>query len=297
MNSEGSLREFLTSRRARLRPEDVGLPPSPTPRRRPGLRREEVAVLAGVSVDYYARLEQGRIGKVSDQVLTAIEEALRLDALERHHLRALVDTYAGGPRRAARTGTGSHESARVGLRELVGSLDPLPAMVQSRRMDVLAVNNAGKVLLTDFDRMQVRDRNIVRWLFTDPQARVRYPDWDEVASNTVAALRGARDPRLHDPELERLVGELSVASSEFAALWADYRLFRHSHGSKRLFHQTVGVLDLRYETFPVPGTEGQTLTIYTAPRGSAADDRLRLLLSWDATSRSETKSPGHASID
>ncbi|MBM9503024.1 helix-turn-helix transcriptional regulator [Actinacidiphila acididurans] len=294
MDNDGSLREFLTSRRARLRPEDVGLPTSPVPRRRPGLRREEVAALAGVSVDYYARLEQGRVGKVSDQVLTAISEALRLDALERRHLRALVESIADGPRTAVRPRNEGRQAARVGLRELVASLDPLPAMVQSRRMDVLALNNAAKVLLTDFDRIPARDRNIVHWLFTDPQARTRYPDWDDVAGDTVAALRSARDPRFPDQELERLVGELSVASPEFAARWADYRLFQHSHGSKRFFHETVGILELRYESFAVPGIEGQTLTIYTAPRGSAADDKLRLLLSWDATYRSDATAPGHA---
>ncbi|WP_093716851.1 helix-turn-helix transcriptional regulator [Actinacidiphila alni] len=297
MDNDGSLRQFLMSRRARLRPEDVGLPASPTPRRQPGLRREEVAVLAGVSVDYYARLEQGRIGRVSDQVLTAIEQALRLDVLECRHLRALVETRTGGPRRAARSDAGSRDSARAGLWELVRSLDPLPAMVQSRRMDVLAANASAKVLLTDFDRMPRKDRNIVRWLFTDPRARERYPDWDEVAANTVAALRGARDPLFHDPELERLVGELSVASPEFAARWADYRLFQHSHGTKRIFHQTVGVLDLRYETFPVPDTEGQTLTIYTAPKGSAAADRLHLLLSWNAPAADATQIHRHSPSD
>ncbi|WP_292988437.1 helix-turn-helix transcriptional regulator [Mycobacterium sp.] len=276
---EANLRDFLTSRRARLSPADAGLPASPTPRRRSGLRREEVAALAGVSVDYYARLEQGRIGRVSDQVLVAIENALRLDALERAHLRALVDVTT----KKARRRPAERLIVRGGLADLVDRLDPMPAMIQSRRMDVLAINRACKVLLADFDEMPGKERNIARWLFLDPVARVRYPDWDQVARTTVAALRGAHDPRFQDPELERLVGELTVASSDFAKWWADYGLAKHTSGDKRIFHEAVGVLDLQYQNFCVPDADGQTLTVYTAPRGSAADEKLRLLLSWDAT--------------
>jgi len=281
MESENELREFLASRRARLDPATVGLPPSTTARRRPGLRREEVAALAGVSVDYYARLEQGRIGNVSDQVLSAIEAALQLDDLERQHLRALVAVTTSRPRRRP----AERMSARVGLRELVDALDPLPAMIQTRRMDVLAINRAAKVLIADFDAMPEGERNIVRWLFLDPAARSRYADWEQVAAVTVAALRAARDPRWPDDALERLVGELSVASTEFAQWWADYRLFKHSHGEKHFVHDAVGRIDLRYESFAVPDSDGMTLTIYSAPVGSAADERLRLLLSWDATTQ------------
>lgn len=281
---EANLRDFLTTRRARLSPADVGLPVSAIPRRRPGLRREEVAALAGVSVDYYARLEQGRTGRISDQVLTAIEDALRLDGLERQHLRALVDVSATKARRRP----AERLIARSGLAELVDRLDPLPAMVQSRRMDVLAVNRAGKVLLADFDAMPATERNIARWLFIDPVTRIRYPDWEHVARTTVAALRAAHDPRFSDPELERLVGELCVASHEFARWWADYRLARHTHGAKRIFHDAVGVLDLEYQNLSVPDADGQTLTIYTARRGSPADEKLRLLLSWDATQEDST---------
>ncbi|MEW2545982.1 helix-turn-helix transcriptional regulator [Streptomyces sp. NPDC047002] len=289
MSTDGNLRDFLTSRRARLDPAAVGLPASSTPRRRTGLRREEVAALAGVSVDYYARLEQGRIGKVSHQVLSAIEDALRLDPLERQHLRALVETHTT----KVRSRPPERLVARPALAELVDRLDPLPAMIQSRRMDILAVNRAGRVLLTDFDAMPARERNIVRWLFTDPVARTRYPEWDQVARTTVAALRHAHDPRFQDPELERLVGELSVASPDFARWWADYGLAEHTNGAKRIFHEAVGVLELGYETFDVPGGEGQTLTIYTAPRGSASDENLRLLLSWDATDATGPR-PGQA---
>ena len=283
MTTDGNLREFLVSRRARLDPAELGLPPSSTTRRRRGLHREEVAALAGVSVDYYARLEQGRVGAVSDQVLSAIEGALRLDELERRHLRALVAGQARRPTTAPAGQPSSRPGLRAGLRELVAALDPIPAMVQNRRMDVLAINRAGSVLLADFPAMPARDRNILRWLFLDPSTRTRYPDWEEVASMTVASLRAAREPGRPDEQLERLVGELSVASPQFAAWWADYRLHQHSHGPKRIFHEAVGVLDLRYESLDIPRSGGQTLTLYTAAAGSPADEKLRILLSWDAS--------------
>jgi len=276
MTSTGSLREFLVSRRARIDPNTVGLPPSPVPRRGRGLLREEVAALAGVSVDYYARLEQGRIGNVSDQVLSAIEDALRLDPLEREHLRGLVGTTSARVRRGppARTGV------RIGLRTLIDAMDPVPALLQGPRMEVLAWNRAATVLLADFGAMRVEDRNIVRWLFLDPTTRTRYPDRAEVAASTVAALRANHNPRTPDEALERLVGELSVASEEFARYWADYRLFQHSHGTKRIFHPTVGVMTLNYETLDITDSGGQFLSTYTADVGSPSVEKLSILMSW-----------------
>ncbi|TGN75688.1 XRE family transcriptional regulator [Streptomyces bauhiniae] len=278
MNSTGPLGEFLRSRRARLDPASVGLPPSPVPRRARGLRREEVAALAGVSVDYYARLEQGRVGNVSDQVLSAVEDALRLDPLEREHLRALVGTGSAKPRRRppARPGV------RLGLRTLINAVDPVPALLQGPRMEILAWNRAASVLLADFGAMAPVDRNIARWLFLDPATRTRYPDWEEIAAPTVAALRSYRNPRVPDEALERLVGELSVASGEFARYWADYRLFEHGHGRKRIFHPAVGVMTLNYETLHIADSDGQFLSTYTADVGSPSEEKLRILMSWDA---------------
>jgi transcriptional regulator with XRE-family HTH domain len=279
MTSGPELRTFLMSRRAAIDPASVGLPPSPTPRRGRGLRREEVAALAGVSVDYYARLEQGRIGAVSDQVLTAIEDALKLDPLEREHLRALVVPHSPRVRRRRP----APPAARLPLRVLIDAMDPIPAFLQGPRMEVLASNRAARILLADFDAMPVVDRNIARWLFLDPQTRTRYPQWAEVAAGTVAALRANRDPRIRDDELERLVGELSVASAEFAEFWADYHLYEHGHGRKQFYHEAVGVMTLNYETLTIPGAEGQFISTYTADVGSPSDEKLRLLMSWDAT--------------
>lgn len=268
------------SRRAAIDPTSVGLPPSPTQRRGRGLRREEVAALAGVSVAYYARLEQGRIGNVSDQVLNAVENALRLDDLEREHLRALVDPCTSRTRR----GRPAKTPVRAALRALIDRMDPIPVILQGPRLDVLASNRAARILLTDFDARPIADRNIARWLFLDPQTRTRYPQWEQVAAPTVAALRANRDPRAPDEALERLVEELSAASAEFARYWADYRLFQHEHGTKQMFHEAVGLMTLNYETLSVPGSDGQFLSTYTADAGSPSDEKLRLLLSWEATS-------------
>lgn len=234
------------SRRAQLDPASVGLPASPVARRRRGLRREEVAALAGVSVDYYARLEQGRIGNVSDQVLTAIEDALRLGPLEREHLRSLVSTPPPGK---ARRPAVKPAKARSGIRALITAMEPIPAILQNSRMDILAWNRSAKVLPADFDAMSTKDRNVARRLFLDPTTRIRYPDWEAVAAPTVAALRAAYNPNSADEGLEQLVGEMT----------------------------------LNYETLSLPDSGGQFISTYTADAGSPSDERLRILLSWHET--------------
>ncbi|GAA4168098.1 helix-turn-helix transcriptional regulator [Gryllotalpicola koreensis] len=273
------LREFLTSRRAAIDPASVGLPGSLVPRRTPGLRREDVAALAGVSVDYVARLEQGRVGVVSDQVLDALSDALQLDELERAHLRALVAPKSRRPsrKRAVRA------VARPSIRALIDQM-PNPAMIQGPRMEILASNAAMRTLLTDWNAMPPAERNIARWLFLAPEARERYADWEAVAATTVASLRAAHDPRNPDEALERLVGELTLASPEFARYWADYRLFKHTHGTKKFFHETVGAFTLNYDSLDIPDSGGQTLCAYTPDPGSPSEEKLRLLLSWAAQS-------------
>jgi transcriptional regulator with XRE-family HTH domain len=273
------LREFLMSRRAAIDPESVGLPGSLVRRRTPGLRREDVAALAGVSVDYIARLEQGRIGVVSDQVLDALSDALRLDELERDHLRALV-----APQKIRRDRRRpSRMVARPSVRALIDQM-PNPAMIQGPRMEILASNASMRILLTDWEAMPQAERNIARWLFLAPEARVRYSDWEAVAATTVAALRAAHDPRNPDEALERLVGELTLASPDFARYWSDYRLFKHTHGTKGFFHEAVGEFTLNYDSLDIPGSGGQTFCAYTPDPGSPSEEKLRLLLSWAAQS-------------
>jgi hypothetical protein len=170
------------------------------------------------------------------------------------------------------------------MRAFLDAIDPVPAMLQGPRMEVLAWNRAASILLTDFGAMRPEDRNILKWLFLDPSTRTQYPDWEQVAAPTVAAVRTNHDPRLHDEALEQLVGELSLASEDFARYWADYRLFKHTHGKKRIFHPTVGEMTLNYETLNVPDSGGQFLSTYTADVGSPSEERLRILMSWEQDS-------------
>lgn len=277
MTNAASLREFLRSRRAAIDPAKAGLPRSAVVRRKPGLSREELAVLAGVSVHYYARLEQGRVGNVSNQVLTAVEDALHLDELERAHLRSLIapgqrDAPAPRPQRI---------KARPALRRLLDAMDAVPAILQGPRLEVLATNRAARILLADFDAMPVADRNIARWLFLAPAARVVYPHWNEVAAPVAATLRANLNPHSDDAELKQLVTELTSASEDFARFWAEYRLYRHGHGVKQFFHEPVGTMTLNYETLDVPGHEGLFISTYTADIGSPSAEKLHRLLTAD----------------
>ena len=267
---EDELREFLRSRRARLAPADVGLAGARNGRRVVGLRREELAMLAGVSPDYYARLEQGRAKNVSGQVLAAVADALRLDALERDHLIALVKPVTtGADERGLRV--------RPALRQMVAALDPVPAVLHGPRLEVLAVNRAAARLIDDFEAMPASDRNMVRWMFLEPKARRVYPDWSEVAAQMVAILRVTTGRDVADRGLAELVDELSTRSAEFARCWADQRLFQHTHGPKRFRHDSVGDMTLNYETIQLAADPRLALIVYTADAGSPSEARLREL--------------------
>ncbi|WP_326670403.1 MULTISPECIES: helix-turn-helix transcriptional regulator [unclassified Streptomyces] len=276
---DGDLGDFLRSRRARIQPEDVGLN-SYGRRRVPGLRREEVAQLAGVSVDYYIRLEQGRGPSVSDAVLDAIARVLRLDGTEHAYLRTVARPAA---RKAAPSAA---QRVRPGLRLLLDTLDRAPAFVLGRRMDVLAWNALADALV-GFSRMAAGERNMPRQTFLEPAARELYPDWPAVAAETVAYLR--LDAGLHpdDKQLATLVGELSMKSEEFRRLWADHQVKAKTYGVKRIDHPVVGGLTLPYETLGVPGDPGQSLVVYTPEPGSETAERVALLASWAAAPRAD----------
>jgi transcriptional regulator with XRE-family HTH domain len=237
----------------------------------PGLRREELAQLAGVSVDYYVRLEQGRAGKPSEGVLDAIGRALRLDDAERAHLYDL-----GRPVRRRRREP-RPERVRPEVRRLVDALDGIPAMVLGRRMDVLAWNRLNAALLVDWDSLPREQRNAARHFFLDEGARELYVDWDENAEATVAYLRLAAGRHPDDPGLTELIGELSMKSEAFRRLWARHDVREKTHGSKRLQHPIVGPLTLAYETLALTGDGDQTLFVYTAEPGSTSETALRLL--------------------
>ncbi|WP_338699497.1 helix-turn-helix transcriptional regulator [Streptomyces sp. Q6] len=276
LDDRGGVGDFLRSRRARIQPEEVGLPGHGR-RRVPGLRREEVAQLAGVSVDYYIRLEQGRGPSVSDSVLDAIARVLRLDDTETAYLRSVARPDSV-PRRRRPAG----QQVRPGLKLLLATIEKAPAFVLGRRMDVLAWNALADALI-GFSAMAPEERNMPRQVFLNPDARALYPEWHAVAAETVAFLR--LDAGLHpkDPRLATLVGELSLADEDFRRLWADHQVKEKTYGAKRVTHPVAGELSLPYETLTVSGDPDQSLVVYTPEPGSVTEERLRLLGSWAAT--------------
>jgi transcriptional regulator with XRE-family HTH domain len=269
MDKRRELGQFLKSRRARLQPEDVGVQAYGR-RRVPGLRREELAQLAGVSVDYYVRLEQGRAGQASEAVLDAIARALRLNDAERAHVYDLSRPVRR--RRASRP-----ERVRPGVKRLIDALDGVPAMVMGRRMDVLAWNPLAAALLVDWGRLPPAQRNAARHVFLDESARELYGDWPEGARGTVAYLRLAAGRHPDDAGLAELIGELSMKSEEFRRWWADHDVHEKTYGTKLIRHPIVGELTLAFESLALPGDDDQMLVVYTAEPGSESETALRLL--------------------
>ncbi|MFJ7157367.1 helix-turn-helix domain-containing protein [Streptomyces sp. NPDC101118] len=272
------LRDFLRSRRARTSPSTVGLGPE-TPRRHVrGLRREEVARLAGISPDHYVRLERGRHPNASASVLEAVARALRLDTAERARLFDLARPGPGAGRRR----TAAPQRVRPGLLRLLGSLPDTPAMILGRRLDVLAANTLAKALYTDFDALPYRERNLARFIFLGPTARDLLTDWETAARGTVAALRLYAGRHAHDPRLAELVGELSVRDEDFRRWWADHDLLEYTHGTRHYRHPLVGELALDHESLTLPDDPDQALHLYTAEPDSPSAHALRLLGSWSA---------------
>ncbi|MFC5749793.1 helix-turn-helix domain-containing protein [Actinomadura rugatobispora] len=263
------LGEFLRSRRGRLRPEDVGLPASGRHRRVPGLRREELAGLAGVSVAYLTRLEQGKGHNVSAEVLDALARALRLTANEYEHLEHL----AGARRRSAPR----QERVRSALRDLLASMNGVPAYLTGRCSDILAWNPLATALFGDWDRWPAEERNLARMVFLRPESRRLFVDWESKAAEVVGALRLEAGRR---PGLPALVDELSVKSEEFRRLWARHDVKERSHGTDRLDHPVAGALTLSFESFRLPDEPDQCLTVFHARPGTATAENLRLLGSW-----------------
>jgi transcriptional regulator with XRE-family HTH domain len=269
--SGNDLREFLRTRRARITPQQAGLPPFPGVRRVPGLRREEVAQLAGVSVDYYVRLERGRSASVSDSVLEAVAGVLRLDADEREHLFALA--RPGRPGRATET----PPQARAGLLRVLENIADVPALLLSQRLDVLATNNLARALYLDFAALPVEERNMARYMFLNPAARELYVDWPETGREIVGMLHLVASRRPYDKLLSRLVNDLSTQDRDFRRWWTDQDVFKPRHGSKHYRHPAVGDLILGYESFTPIGDRDLTLGLYTVEPGSPSETALRKL--------------------
>ena len=277
------MREFLASRRARITPEMAGLTLFGGRRRVPGLRREEVAMLAGVSVDYYTKLERGNLAGTSESVLDAIARALNLDQAERDHLYNLA--RASGPSGKAQRRPLQSGAVRPTLQFMLDSITGSPAFIGNHHMDIVAANQLGYALYSEMYRGPARPANHSRFIFLDPKARDFYPNWDLAANTNVAILRTQTGRNPFDKRLADLVGELSVRSDEFRTRWAAHNVRRHYAGTKVFHHPVVGELELAYEAMELAEDPGFTLTVYPAVPGSPSDERLRLLASWAATER------------
>lgn len=283
MDNRAEVREFLTSRRGRVTPQQVGLPAGPG-RRVTGLRRSEVAVLAGVSVEYYTRIERGAIDSASPEVLDALCRALLLDDAERAHLFDLAQAaspVARPPRRRNPSTWLAHQS----LQWVLDAITAGPAFVRNGRMDLLAVNPLARAFYADVYDMPGQPPNIARFTFLDQRAHDFYPDWGMFADVTVAILRteAGRDP--HNKELHGLIGELSTRSDEFRARWGAHDVRHHGTGVKTFRHPVVGEMTLAYEGLSMEAEPGLTLTIYAAEPASPSAERIRLLASWAAGER------------
>jgi transcriptional regulator with XRE-family HTH domain len=280
VETKKEIQEFLTSRRGRITPEQAGLATYGS-RRVPGLRREEVAVLAGVSVPYYTRLERGDMSGASEGVLEALARALQLDDAERAHLhdlaRAAQPTAARPRRRQAK------HRIRPEIQWTLDAITGAAAYVGNDRLDILATNELGRALFSEVYATASRPPNHARFVFLDPRAELFYGDWDRAARETAAILRSAagRDP--HDRDLSELVGELATRSEAFRTHWAAHDVRFHASAVKQLTHPIVGELSLRFNRLDIAADHGLTLFTYAAEPGSRSEEALQLLGSWAAT--------------
>jgi transcriptional regulator with XRE-family HTH domain len=280
VDTRREIREFLTSRRARITPEQAGLRTyGHGPRRVPGLRREEVALLAGVSIAYYTKLERGDTSGVSETVLESLARALQLDDAERAHLfdLARAQTTTARPRRRR-----SPQRVRPGVQRLLDAITA-PAMVRNARMDILATNQLGRALYSEMFANPRLPVNSARFTFLDPRATTFFVDWDQAADDSVAVLRGEAGRNPYDPDLSALVGELSTQSEEFRSRWARHDVGYHDTGKKRLLHPVVGDLELTFEVMTLAANPDLTMFAFTAEPNSKSEDVLNLLASWTAT--------------
>jgi transcriptional regulator with XRE-family HTH domain len=280
VDNRNEVRDFLTSRRARITPEQAGLPNFGGHRRVPGLRREEVALLAGLSVDYLTRLERGNLSGASDSVLDALARALQLDEAERMHLFDLARASGTQPRVRRRS---TAQRLRPSVQAMLDAMTGAPAVVRNGRLDILATNPLGRALYSELYRNPVRPANHARFAFLDPRATEFWVDWERAANDTVGILRTEAGRNPYDKALSDLVGELSTRSEDFRTRWAKHDVHLHRTGRKQVHHPVVGVLDLDFETLELPADPELTLLVYTAQPGTSSSDGLQLLASWAAT--------------
>ncbi|WP_421107180.1 helix-turn-helix transcriptional regulator [Streptomyces sp. NEAU-S77] len=285
MSTESDIREFLASRRAKITPQQAGLPAFGGNRRVPGLRREEVALLAGVSIDYYVRLERGHIAGASEEVLDAVAGALQLDDAERAHLFDLARAAAKRPPRRTRRARGPLPDSVL---RVLHSMTDSPAFIRNGRLDILATNTLGRALYAPlFPDPSAQTANIARSQFLLPGGRDFFPQWEESVNTTVALLRTEAGRAPHDSELTGLIGELVTRSEEFRTAWAKHNVRLHHTGRKSFRHPAIGVITLDFDAMELPAQPGLTLTAYSAAPGTPDHDTLRLLAAWAATTEAD----------
>lgn len=276
MDNRDEVRDFLTSRRGRITPEQAGLPLYGTNRRVPGLRREEVALLAGVSTDYYTRLERGNLSGASDSVLEALASALHLDESERTHLFDLARAATTSPRRAP---SAPRQAIRPGVQRVLDAIDA-PAYARNNRLDLLGTNRLARALFSDLYLQETSRPNLARYLFLDDRSRAFYVEWSAVAKDVVAALRIEAGRNPYDRALTSLIGELSARSDEFRTWWASHHVRLHRTSTKTMNHPVAGPLQLTGEALELPGDNGLTIITYTVEPASSSEQALRFLASW-----------------
>ena len=276
------MREFLATRRAKITPDIAGLPVYGQ-RRVSGLRRTEVAQLAGVSIEYYTRLERGNIAGASESVLNAVAAALRLDDAEREHLFHLARAASESGSTRRRRSQPARQEIRPSMARLLDAMPGVPAFIRNGRLDVLAINDIGRALYSLAFRSEHRPVNFARFCFLDPGAAILYPNWAGAADVAVALLRTEAGRNPHNKGLTDLVGELSTRSTEFSSRWAAHDVRLHQAGTKTFHHPVIGDLELYFDALDLPGQPGLNLTAYSAEPGSSAEDGLKLLASWAAS--------------
>ncbi|MEU3708520.1 helix-turn-helix transcriptional regulator [Streptomyces catenulae] len=295
MSTESDIREFLSSRRAKITPQQAGLPAFGGNRRVPGLRREEVALLAGVSIDYYVRLERGRLAGASEEVLDAVAGALQLDDAERAHLYDLARAAAKRPTRRARRPRGPLPDSVL---RVLNSLTGCPAFLSNGRLDILAANPLCRALYSPLYADGAREPvNIARFQFLDPAGRDFFPRWEEMVHTTVSLLRTEAGRAPGDTELTGLIGELVTRSEVFRTAWAQHNVRLHHTGRKTFHHPAVGEITLDFDTMELPAQPGLTLTALSAPPHTPDHDRLQLLATWSATEEASPSADASALTD
>ena len=292
MDNRAQVREFLVSRRERISPAQAGLPAYGGGNRRvKGLRREEVALLAGVSIDYYVRMERGNLAGASDAVLDGIAGALQLDEAERAHLFDLARAAQPTPPRRRRA---KPSGVTEGIQQVLDAITDAPAWIRNARHDMLAANRMARALYAPLLADPRRPVNNARFIYLDPAARDFFTDWERAADDIAAMLRSEAGHNPHDKQLIELIGELSTRSEDFRTRWAAHNVRFHRTGHKRLRHPVVGTLDLDFEAMEFPAHPGLTLVVYTAAAGTPAADNLKLLASWAATAEETGDLPTYA---